>query len=86
MLLGSSKGEEQGSLNGLLRGRGYLAVSEELERAAARAGTAVAAADPARPATLAAAQQTLARTKAVIEDKAAEALQITVGFSDADGD
>jgi predicted lipoprotein len=86
ILLGTVKGEEQGSLNGLLRGRGYLGVSGQLERAAAGAAAAVAAADPARPATLAAAQQALARTKAVIEDQAAEALQITVGFSDADGD
>lgn len=86
LLLGTAAGEEQGSLNGLLRGRGYLGVSRQLEQAAARAGAAVAAADPARPTTLAAAQQALARNKAVIEDKAAGALQITVGFSDADGD
>lgn len=79
-------GEEQGSLNGLLRGRGHLGISTQLERAAAQAGAAIAAADPARPATLAAAQQALARIKAVVEDKAAGALQITVGFSDADGD
>lgn len=86
LLLGTPTGDEQGSVNGLLRGRGHLAISAELERATARAAHAVAAADPARPATLATVQQALARNKAVVEDKAAGALQITVGFSDADGD
>lgn len=86
LLLGTPAGAEQGSLNGLLRGRGHLGISAQLERAVAGAGAAVAAADPARPATLAATQQALARSKAVVEDQAAGALQITVGFSDADGD
>jgi uncharacterized protein len=86
LLLGSPTGDEQGSVNGLLRGRGHLAISAQLERATARAASAITAADPARPATLATAQQALARNKAVVEDKAAGALQITVGFSDADGD
>ena len=87
MLLGPGGGGiALGSLDALLRGRGHLALAAELERAALQAGRAVAAADPARAPTVAAAQQALARTKAVVEDKAAGALQITVGFSDADGD
>lgn len=86
MLLGPAGGSDQGSLDGLLRGRGHLALSADLERATVRAGAAVAAADPARPATVTAATQALGRNKALVEDKAAGALQITVGFSDADGD
>ena len=85
-LRGPVSGETQGSITGLLRGRGHLGIADALDAAAERAHTSIAAADPAKPASIAAAQKAVALTKSVLEDKAAAAMQIMVGFSDADGD
>ena len=85
-LRGPLSGETQGSITGLLRGRGHLAIADTLDAQADRAHAAVVAADPAKPASMAAAQKAVAQVKSTLEDKAAAAMQIMVGFSDADGD
>jgi predicted lipoprotein len=85
-LRGPVSGETQGSVTGLLRGRGHLAIADALDTAADRAHASVDAADPAKPGSIAAAQKAVAQTKSILEDKAATAMQIMVGFSDADGD
>jgi uncharacterized protein YdcH (DUF465 family) len=46
----------------------------------------VLAADPARPASTAAAVAALAQARLLLQDKIAPELQTMVGFSDADGD
>jgi predicted lipoprotein len=46
----------------------------------------VDAIDPARPATLDQAVHELAQTKRLAEDEVAAALDVRMGFSDADGD
>jgi hypothetical protein len=85
-LRGSQTDEAFSGVTGLLRGRGDEAIADELDAVADRAHAGIAAADPAKPATTAAAQKAVAQTKSVLEDKAAAAMQIMVGFSDADGD
>ena len=49
-------------------------------------GAAVDAIDPARPATLDQAVRELTQTKRLAEDEVAAALDVRMGFSDADGD
>jgi len=85
-LRGPETDETYSGVTGLLRGRGDLAIADALDAAAERAHASVLAADPAKPATIATAQKAVAQTKSVLEDKAAAAMQIMVGFSDADGD
>ena len=85
-LRGSETDEAFSGVTGLLRGRGDLAIADGLDAVAERTHAAIKTADPARPATTAAAQKAVAQTKSVLEDKAATAMQIMVGFSDADGD
>jgi len=69
-----------------LRGRGLNPAADALGKATTTAGTRMAAADPARAATITAAAQSLAALKRLAESTVAPALKISVGFSDADGD
>lgn len=69
-----------------LRGRGLNPAADALGKATMAAGARVAAADPARSATVTAAAASLATLKRTGESKVAPALKISVGFSDADGD
>lgn len=85
-LRGPENNEAFTGVTGLLRGRGDLEIGDQLDASAERTHGTVAKADPARPASIAAAQKAVAQTKSVLEDKAAAAMQIMVGFSDADGD
>ncbi|WP_394788114.1 imelysin family protein [Rhodoferax sp.] len=85
-LIGTGRSGEQGSLNGYLAGDNQLALSAQLETTVEQLHARIKAADPARPATVAAAVQSLAQGKRLMEDKIAPALQTMVGFSDADGD
>ncbi len=69
-----------------LRGRGLNPAADALGKASVAAGSRVAAADPARSATVTAAAASLAALKRTGESRVAPALKISVGFSDADGD
>ncbi len=74
------------ALEPFLRGRGMNALADRVRRASVRAATAMEAASPARSATLPAAEQALAALEQVLGAEVAPALEVTIGFSDADGD
>jgi len=85
-LVGSGRADELGSLNGFIAGDNQLPLSALLETAVEHTRARVLAADPARPASTAAAVAALAQARLLLQDKIAPELQTMVGFSDADGD
>lgn len=77
------------SLEALLRGRGENAVADTFVAAVRRADAALAPLEGAGPRATPAAEQALkalTEVKATVEAKVASALQVSLGFSDADGD
>jgi predicted lipoprotein len=66
-----------------LRGRGLNPLADRLHRSALQAGDGLTG---AAPATLQASARRLARLKTLVEGEVAPALDVRVGFSDADGD
>jgi len=75
-----------GSLNSLLLGRGHMTDSQTLRTRTATMLRAVQAARPANAASLRAAQAALAQLSTQANGLAGEVLEITMGFTDADGD
>jgi predicted lipoprotein len=75
-----------GSLNSLLLGRGHMTASQTLLTRTATMLRAVQAARPANAASLRNAQTALAQLSAQANGLAGEVLEITMGFTDADGD
>jgi hypothetical protein len=69
-----------------LRGKGLNPLADRLRAAAAQAGAALEAAAGAEPARLTSAARRLAGLKTLVEAEVAPALDVRVGFSDADGD
>lgn len=70
-----------------LRGRGLNPAANALARAVAQADVAMKNLSPRQPpARLQAAMAALGQLKQVVEDQVAPALEISIGFSDADGD
>jgi len=69
-----------------LRGKGLNPLADKLVAAVRRAGRAVEATHRATPATVQAAALALADLKALVETEVAPALEIRVGFTEADGD
>ncbi len=69
-----------------LRGRGALEVADRLRAAVIAADTPMAAIDPSRTDSLNAASAALEKVRRIVEADAAPALQVRIGFSDADGD
>jgi predicted lipoprotein len=69
-----------------LRGRGQLAEADALAAAVDAADASLRGLTPAAGARLSAAAQALAGVKQVLENRVAPALQVRIGFSDADGD
>lgn len=69
-----------------LRGRGALDVADRFRAAVLAADAPMAAIDPSRPDSLNAATGALEKVKRIVEADAAPALQVRIGFSDADGD
>lgn len=74
------------SMEAYLRGRGFNALADRLLGAVQRAGLALQGASPSRPAALNTALRELAALKRRMEDEVAPALDVSIGFSDADGD
>jgi uncharacterized protein len=74
------------ALEPFLRGRGLNPLADRVRRASLRVATAVAAASPQRSTTLPAAEQNLAALEQLLGNEVAPALEVTIGFSDADGD
>lgn len=74
------------SLETYLRGRGLNPLADRLRQAVLRADPAVAALNLRSPTTLLAASRKLAAVKHLVETDVAEALDVSMGFSDADGD
>lgn len=70
----------------LLRGRGLNPLADRLRADLLGAQRAVQAAAPARPAQARQAVQALGRLKQTLENEVAPALDVPIGFSDADGD
>lgn len=75
-----------GSLDSLLLGRGHIRQSQMLRTACAQAVRAVEAADPTKARSCQTAQRALANASALLDHMAGAVLQITLGFTDADGD
>ena len=69
-----------------LRGKGLNPLADKLVAAVRQAGRGVAAARGSEPARVQAAARQLAALKALVEGEVAAALDIRLGFSDADGD
>ncbi len=70
-----------------LRGRGLNPAADALARAVAQADVAMKNLSPRQsPARLQAAMAALGQLKLVVENEVAPALEISIGFSDADGD
>lgn len=74
------------SIEAYLRGRGLNLLADRLRGAVQRSGLALEGASPSRPATLAGASRELATLKRRLEAEVAPALEVSIGFSDADGD
>jgi uncharacterized protein len=74
------------ALEPFLRGRGMNPLADRVRQASLRAAVAMAGASPASPAKLPAAEQALAALEQVLGNEVAPALEVTIGFSDADGD
>jgi hypothetical protein len=71
------------ALEPFLRGRGLNPLADRVRRASAAMGAALASASPANSA---AAERALGVLEAVIGNEVAPALDVSLGFSDADGD
>lgn len=74
------------ALEPFLRGRGMNPLADRVRQGSERAAAAAARAAPGRSASVAAAEQTLAALEHVLGDEVAPALQVTIEFTDADGD
>lgn len=74
------------ALEPFLRGRGMNPLADRVHQASLRAASAMAGASPASAAKLPAAEQALAALEQVLGSEVAPALEVTIGFSDADGD
>lgn len=74
------------SLETHLRGRGLNPLADRLRQAVLRADPAVAALNLRSRSTLLAASRELAALKHLVETDVADALEVSMGFSDADGD
>jgi predicted lipoprotein len=69
-----------------LRGRGLNALADDLGLAVRRSDAALRGASPSRAASLQRAARDLAVLKRRLEADIAPALEVPIGFSDADGD
>lgn len=74
------------ALEPFLRGRGMNPLADRVRQGSVRVAAAMRAASPSRSASLPAAEQTLAALERTLGEEVAPALQVTIGFSDADGD
>ncbi len=79
-------GKGPGSLAALLRDRGQDPLAQSLSDAVQRANAAMTGVDTGDPTRVLAATRELTALKALVEDKVAPALNVHIGFSDADGD
>lgn len=81
-----AEGPGPGSLASMLRERGQRQLAEELAGTVGRASKAMADARGDDPTGVLAAARELSALKHQVEDKVAPALDVRIGFSDADGD
>ncbi len=79
-------GEGLAPLETYLRGRGLNAPADALVQSVRKADASMAGLAPGPSAKLLAASSRLAELKRLVETETAPALQVTIGFSDADGD
>lgn len=75
-----------GSLNSLLLGRGHMQHSQTLLRETATMVRAVELAHPTKPTSIRSAQAALKAVSALMDTLAGDVLNISLGFTDADGD
>jgi hypothetical protein len=81
-----AEGPGPGSLASMLRERGHGQLAEALAGTVGRANTTMAEARGDEPTGVLAAARELSALKHLVEDKVAPALDVRIGFSDADGD
>ena len=86
LLLHHADADAPVALEPFLRGRGMNPLADRVRQSGARAVAAMSRAAPSRAASLPAAEQALSALERVLGDDVAPSLQVTIGFSDADGD
>jgi uncharacterized protein len=74
------------TLEAYLRGRGLNPLADGLGDAVRRSDAALRGASASRPSALQAAARALGMLKGRVADEVAPALEVSIGFSDADGD
>lgn len=74
------------SIEAYLRGRGLNPLADRLRGSVQRSALALHAASPARPPSLAGAGRALGSMKRLLEGEVAPALEVSIGFTDSDGD
>ena len=74
------------ALEPFLRGRGMNPLADRVRQRSADAAAALRVASPQRAASLQRAERALNTLERLLSDEVAPALQVTIGFSDADGD
>lgn len=74
------------ALEPFLRGRGLNPLADRVRAASRRAAAVVTAAAPTAPARVAAAERALGGLESLLSNEVAPTLDVTIGFSDADGD
>jgi len=74
------------SIEAYLRGRGLNPLADRLRASVQRSALALQGASPARPPSLAGATRALGAMKRHLEGEVAPALEVSIGFSDSDGD
>lgn len=80
------QGDAGVALEPFLRGRGLNPLAERVRAASRRAAAAVQVAAPTAPGRVAAAERALAALESLLANEVAPTLNVTIGFSDADGD
>jgi predicted lipoprotein len=76
----------EGSFSSMLRERGFAKLADSLAQAVERADADIKGLDPSDPEQVMAAARQLSALKGLVEGNVATALDLRIGFSDADGD
>jgi uncharacterized protein len=79
-------GKALAPIEALLIGKGHVALAARWSKALDQAGLAMASADPARPPSVLTAAQSLKSVEKLLQGDVVSSLDISLGFSSADGD
>jgi uncharacterized protein len=82
----SPQGESFISMDSYLRGQGQLKLADQLQNQMQQTSRALMGATPGQGASVARASQQVGQLKSLVQGPVADAVKVTIGFSDADGD